>query len=112
MLWLMQNPVLDKTIEFADNRISLFAAQYGRCAITGVDLMPYDIRCHHKIPLENSGTDEYDNLVLVTEAVHIIIHATLNDTIQKHLKPLQLNKKNLAKLDKLRELAGTAAISQ
>ena len=112
MLWLMQNPVLDKTIEFADNRISLFAAQYGRCAITGVDLMPYDIRCHHKIPLENGGTDEYDNLVLVTETVHIIIHATLNDTIQKHLKPLQLNKKELAKLNKLRELAGTTAIPQ
>ena len=81
MIWLMQNPVLDKTIEFADNRISLFAAQYGRCAITGIDLMPYDIRCHHKVPLENGGTDEYSNLVLVTEAVHILIHATLEETI-------------------------------
>lgn len=40
MIWLMQNPVLDKTIEFADNRISLFAAQYGRCAITGITLCP------------------------------------------------------------------------
>ena len=39
MIWLMQNPVLDKTIEFADNRISLFAAQYGRCAVTAADLM-------------------------------------------------------------------------
>ena len=46
-IWLMQNPVLDKTIEFADNRISLFAAQYGRCAITGADLMPYDLSLIH-----------------------------------------------------------------
>ena len=99
MIWLMQNPVLDKTIEFADNRISLFAAQYGRCAITGVDLMPYDIRCHHKEPLENGGTDEYSNLVLVTEAVHILIHATLEETIQKYLKELELNKKTTGKTE-------------
>lgn len=111
MIWLMQNPVLDKTIEFADNRISLFAAQYGRCAITGIDLMPYDIRCHHKVPLENGGTDEYSNLVLVTEAVHILIHATLEETIQKYLKELQLNKKQLEKLNKLRKLAGTPVIA-
>ena len=39
MIWLMRTPVLDKSIEFADNRISLFAAQYGRCAITGAELM-------------------------------------------------------------------------
>ena len=107
----MQNPVLDKTIEFADNRISLFAAQYGRCAITGVDLMPYDIRCHHKVALENGGTDEYSNLVLVTEAVHILIHATLEETIQKYLKELQLNKKQLEKLNKLRKLVGTPVIA-
>ncbi len=99
----MQNPVLDKTIEFADNRISLFEAQYGRCAITGTDLMPYYIRCHHKTQLENGGIDEYSNLVLVIEVVHILIHATLQETIQKHLKELQLNKKQLEKLNKLRK---------
>ena len=110
MLWLMKTPVLDKTIEFADNRISLFAAQYGRCAVSGADLMPYDIRCHHKIPLESGGTDEYGNLVLVTEAVHILIHAGLADTISKYLSELHLNKKQLAKLNKLRELAGNPAI--
>ena len=111
MIWLMQNPVLDKTIEFADNRIFLFAAQYGRCAVTGADLMPYDIRCHHKVPLENGGTDDYDNLVLVTEAVHLLIHATLDTTIQKHLSDLQLDKKQLGKLNKLRELAGVPVIA-
>lgn len=110
MLWLMKTPVLDKTIEFADNRISLFAAQYGRCAVSGAELMPYDIRCHHKIPLENDGTDEYGNLVLVTEAVHILIHAGLADTIGKYFSELQLNKKQLAKLNKLRENAGNPAI--
>ena len=109
MLWMMRKPVLDKTIEFADNRISLFAAQYGRCAVSGQPLMPHDIRCHHKIPLENGGTDEYGNLVLVTEAVHLLIHVAMADTICKYLAELQLDRKQLAKLNKLRELAGNPA---
>lgn len=110
MLWMMRTPVLDKTIEFADNRISLFAAQYGRCAVSGQPLLPHDIRCHHKTPLEDGGTDEYGNLVLVTEAVHILIHATIAETIDKYLPELQLNRKQLSKLNKLRELAGNPAI--
>ena len=62
--------------------------------------MPYDIRCHHKVPLENGGTDKYSNVVLVTEAVHLLIHATLEETMQKYLKQLQLNKKQLEKLNR------------
>jgi group II intron reverse transcriptase/maturase len=110
LLWLMRNPVLDKSIEFADNRISLYAAQYGRCAVTGEVLMPYDIHCHHKIPLESGGTDEYANLTLVTETVHILIHSTLPETMKKYLTELQLNVKLLEKLNKLRIIAGNSAI--
>ena len=110
MIWLMRTPVLNKTIEFADNRISLFAAQYGRCSVSGVDLMPFEIHCHHKIPKENGGTDKYSNLVLVTETVHKLIHATLKETIQKYLKEVQLNQKQLDKLNKLRKLAGNQEI--
>ena len=106
MLWLMRNPVLDKSIEYADNRISLFAAQYGRCAITGEELLPHNVRCHHKLPLQNGGTDNYSNLVLVTENVHALIHATKVETIQTYLKTLQLNKKQMKKLNHFRQLAG------
>jgi len=105
MLWLMRHPVLDKSIEFADNRISLFAAQYGKCAVTGVALLPHDIYCHHKIPLEKGGTDSYKNLVLVTESVHKLIHATKDDTIQKYIKELGLIGKQLEKCNKLRTQA-------
>ena len=110
MLWLMQNPVLGKSIEYADNRISLFAAQYGRCAITGEELLPHNVRCHHKLPLQNGGSDNYSNLILVTEDVHILIHATKTETIQSYLKILQLDKKQMKKLNHLRELAGRPAI--
>jgi len=112
MLWLMRNPAPSMTIEFADNRISLFAAQYGKCAVTGEPLLPNDVRCHHKIPKEHGGTDTYGNLVLVTEAVHILIHAVLPGTVSAYLKGLRFNKKQLTKLNKLRELAGNPAIVQ
>ena len=105
LVWLMKHPVLDKSIEFADNRISLFAAQYGRCGVTGIKLTPNDIHCHHKIPLEQGGTDSYSNLILVTEAVHILIHATKEDTIQKYIKELGLTNKQIEKCNKLRKMA-------
>ena len=80
MLWLMRNPVKGGSIEYADNRISLFAAQYGKCAVTGLPMEVHDIHCHHKMPLSKGGTDAYENLILVSKAIHVIIHAS-SDTI-------------------------------
>ena len=105
MLWLMRNPVMDKSVEYADNRISLYAAQHGKCAITGIHMDAHDIHCHHKLPLNLGGTDAYENLVLVTKEVHRIIHAKDVETIEKYLKPLYLEKTKLAKLNKLRVMA-------
>lgn len=105
MLWMMRNPIAEQSIEYADNRISLYAAQYGKCAVTGVTLEPHDIHCHHKIPRHLGGTDAYENLVLVTEAVHILLHAKTEETVRKYLAGLKLNKKQTEKLNKLRTLA-------
>lgn len=105
MLWLMRNPVRGRTIEYADNRISLYAAQYGKCAVTGVHMGAHDIHCHHKTPLSKGGTDEYANLVLVCENIHFLIHASLEPTIEKYAKSLNLSEKQLEKLNHLRILA-------
>ena len=102
MLWLMRNPVRGRSIEYADNRISLYAAQYGNCAVTGVHMEPHDIHCHHQVPVSKGGTDEYANLILICQEVHILIHASLESTIQKYLKSLRLDQDQLAKLNKLR----------
>lgn len=110
MIWMMRNPVLGRTIEYADNRISLFAAQYGRCAVTGEGLLPHNVYCHHKLPLKDGGRDNYKNLVLVTEEVHILIHATQDETVKRYLNALQLSKKQMKKLNHLRELAGVPVI--
>ncbi len=110
MIWMMRNPVLERSIEYADNRISLFAAQYGRCSVTGKTLLPHNVHCHHKLPLKDGGTDQYSNLVLVTEEVHILIHATQDETVKAYLNQFQLNKKQMKKLNHFRELAGVPVI--
>ena len=105
MLWLMRNPVKGRTIEYADNRISLYAAQYGICAVAGIPMDSHDIHCHHKVPVSNGGSDEYANLILVSKAVHILIHASSEPTIEKYLKSLNLDDKQIEKLNKLRTMA-------
>lgn len=106
----MHNPVKNRTIEYADNRISLYAAQYGRCYVTGKAMTPHDIHCHHKVPVSKGGADEYANLVLVCEEVHTLIHASQSPTIEKILKFLSLELKQLSRLNKLRALAGMPPI--
>lgn len=105
MLWLMRNPVAGRSIEYADNRISLYAAQYGKCAVTGRIMSAHDIHCHHKIPRCKGGTDEYANLVLVMEVVHILIHAVSETTIKGCLTELNLDNIQLEKVNKLRTMA-------
>lgn len=101
----MKNPVKGKSIEYADNRISLYAAQYGKCAVTGQEMGVHDIHCHHKKPVKNGGTDDYENLTLVLKDVHILIHASDSETISRYLKILNPDEPCLKKLNKLRASA-------
>ena len=105
MLWLMRNPVQGRSIEYADNRISLYAAQHGKCAVTGSIMEAHDIHCHHKRPAAKGGTDEYGNLVLISAPVHKLIHATDMATIKFYLNLLNLDSTQILKLNKFREMA-------
>lgn len=103
-LKIMRQPLYGRSIEFTDNRISLYSAQKGKCAVTGEKFISTEeIHCHHKIPKSQGGTDEYQNLILVTATVHKLIHAKNPETIQKYLKCC---KPNMKKLNVLRELVG------
>ena len=107
---LMNHPVANQTIEYNDNRLSLYCGQRGRCAITGQELCFGNIHCHHKVPKSKGGGDEYSNLVLVTESVHRLIHATTAETIEKHMRKLSLCDNQLQKLNELRRLANIEEI--
>lgn len=103
MLCLMRQPLYGRSAEYADNRISLFSAQWGKCAVTGRNfVISEDIHCHHKKPRKQGGTDKFEDLVLVFESVHRLIHATDNKTIEKYLEKLELNKKQLQKVNEFR----------
>ena len=99
-----------RSIEYMDNRISLYAAQYGRCAVTGKELCIDEIHCHHKLPLKSGGDDSYSNLVIVHKDVHLLIHATSKETILTYLNRTELDRKALAKLNALRVMAGNSEI--
>lgn len=105
MHYLMRNPIHYRSAAYNDNRISLYCAQFGKCAVTGKMLEIGDIHCHHKLPQKYGGTDEYKNLVIVSVDVHKLIHATNPSTIRNYLEKLKLNASQLKTLEKFRSLA-------
>lgn len=111
MLALMRQPIGNRSVELADNRISLFSAQYGKCAVTGMPFRTTDeIHCHHINPRKHGGNDSYENLVLVNKLAHRLIHAETTETIAYYLEVCNLNKKQLDKLNALRLNAGLGEI--
>ena len=111
LLALMRQKEIGRSVEFADNRISLYAAQQGRCAITNNELALGEIYCHHKLPVHLGGADNYANLVITHVKVHRLIHATDQKKIVDYLAELNLNSAMLNKVNKLREMALLQPIS-
>lgn len=102
---LMNTPAGQQSVEYNDNRIALYVAQKGKCAVSGIALDANQVDCHHKKPLSLGGDDSHQNLIIVSDAVHVLIHSSSERTIKKYLNDLQLNSKQLAKLNNLRKLA-------
>ena len=112
MLKMMRQPLHSRSTEYADNRISLFAAQWGKCSVTGQEFtLTEDIHCRHKIPKGQGGTDKYENLTMVLEPIHKLIHATKEVTIAHYKAICNLNAEQFTKLNKLRGLAGLGEIA-
>lgn len=105
MYQLMNQKLIGGSIEFYDNRISLYSAQWGKCYVTGKEFLSLkDIHCHHKIPKSKGGTDAYSNLVLVDKDVHKLIHATDLEVVRYYLEMLDLKSTEIQKLNRLRQL--------
>lgn len=108
--YIMENPIKGTSVEYNDNRISLYVGQNGKCGVTGKELQFGDMETHHKIPKEKGGTDKYNNLIFIRKDVHKLIHATHKETICKYLSILNLNGIQLDKINKLREMVGNCGI--
>lgn len=92
-----------ENLEYADNRLSKYSMQKGLCAVTGTFLRSEKAHCHHVKPKYLGGTDEFKNLVIVHEDVHKLIHATETQTIERYMNILQLDGKQLEKVNKYRK---------
>jgi len=84
--------------------------QLGKCAVTGGFLTSDQVHCHHKLPRHMGGTDEFSNLVIVHKDVHRLTHATNDETIKRYRNTLQLDRKQLKKLNQFREVCNLVAL--
>ncbi len=100
----------NRSIEYQDNRISRYAGQYGKCAVTGRVLWIDEIHCHHIKPVSMGGTDDYFNLVIVHKDVHRLIHSTNFETISSYKNLLKPTKSMFSKINKYRIAVGNTVI--
>lgn len=96
----MYNPY--ESAEYNDNRVSRASMSQMKCEVTGKQLTIEELHCHHVLPRNQGGTDEYKNLRIVHKLVHKLIHATTNESIEKYQNIIE-DKKALNKLNKLRK---------
>ena len=94
-MYIMRNPIKGKSIEYNDNRLSLYCGQGGKCAISGKPLEIGHMHCHHIKPISKGGNDNYANLLFVTDRVHSLIHAAADETIKVLIDELKLDNSNL-----------------
>lgn len=100
--YIMRNYIPNRSIEYNDNRISKFIAQYGKCAILGVELGINEWHCHHINPYHLSKDDSYSNLIIVDKAIHQLIHLKDKVRIETLLHSIKLTSKQKEKVNKLR----------
>lgn len=108
---LMENPVGGRSVKYADNRVSKYAGQCGKCYVTERPLKFEEVHCHHIKPLKYEKNDSYENLVIVHKYIHILIHATKEETIKQYLQLVGKENINIKKLNKLRSAVGNEVLT-
>ena len=66
---------------------------------------------HHINPRYKGGTDDYENIVILSPEIHLLVKVTKQPLIYQMVSELKLNKKQLKKLNDLRSKYGTAVIA-
>lgn len=108
--YLSKNPILNKSVEYNDNRLSVYCGQRGKCFITKKPLEIGEMHLHHKKPISKGGNDKYQNLVYLNKDAHTLVHSTNMETIKAYLGKYKWDVKRKDDLNKLRKLAGNFEI--
>ena len=106
MLWLMRHPILTESVRYNDNRVSLYAGQDGKCAITGKKLDVQTCICYRKTNDCKKGNDSYQNLLLLSLQGLAIVSSEDMMSVVALVKEYSLNAKVITKVNKLRATAG------
>lgn len=107
--YLSNNPIETESLEYNDNRISLYSAQRGRCKITQKPLKE-DMSVHRIIARKNGGDDRYKNLILVNRKIHRLIHSEDEIFIESYLDRLKFSSKQIEILNHYRKKIGNEII--
>lgn len=92
---LMNNRKKSVSVEYYDNRISKFAAQRGRCKILKAPLELNEVSCHRIVPKHLGGSDKYQNLIIIHNKIHELMHSTSKLDSQKIISNLKLSSDQL-----------------
>ena len=106
MLWLMRHPIPTESVRYNDNRVSLYAGQDGKCAITGKKLDVQACICYRKTNDCTKGNDNYQNLLLLSLQGLAIVSSEDMMSVVALVKEYSLNAKVITKVNKLRATAG------
>lgn len=63
-------------------------------------------------PKFKGGSDEYKNLIYVTNEIHILIHSSAEETTEKYLKIVKPDKAQLNKINQYRVMVGNNELDQ
>jgi len=103
MKYMMENAHLYPTLEMADNALSRYIAQKGKCAVTHNALSISDMVGVHIKPCKGERNDTYRNLIILSKEVSELVGAMNPVKIGKLLKDLQLTEEMKDKINKLRK---------
>ncbi|WP_171050728.1 group II intron reverse transcriptase/maturase [Bacillus sp. BHET2] len=101
---LLNSHLPNRSIEYADNRISRYSMKMGKCEITGWDLQAFEVHCHHYLPKSQGGNDKFHNLRILHQDIHRLIHLTDMEKIESILKKLNISKPILNKINQYRKV--------
>ena len=93
-----------------DNRISRYSMKMGKCEIIGEYLYASNVHCHHYIPKSLGGSDQFQNLRILHEDVHRLIHSKEKERIDHYIQRINMNRTKLNKINKYREVCGLEGI--
>lgn len=98
------------TLEMADNAVSRYIAQKGKCAVTHEPLSVMDMVCLHIKPPCGGRNDTYKNLILLSTDAARLVTASNEGVIRQSLSRLTLSDEMQNKINKLREHRNLATL--